>query len=77
MRTSPTEEIETLLNLVRLEILILGETIIWAFKLRLNNEWKTSRGHGGIVQVIAKPILEIDNEHKIQHIPSIGFSKFL
>lgn len=45
---------ETLLNLVTLDILVQDEARIGASRLKLTNNWKTLRGHDMIEQVISK-----------------------
>lgn len=69
MRTPPTAAMEALLNPVPLNVLNLGETSIWVFRLRLKNNWKTSRGYSGIEQVITNLTLEMGSDCMISHKP--------
>lgn len=44
---------KTLLNFENLEILVLDEARIGDCKLRLSDNWKASRVHGGVEKLIA------------------------
>lgn len=54
---------KTLRNLLPLDILVLSESRIGAFRLRLGNNLKTSRGYGRIDHVISNPIHEMGNDY--------------
>lgn len=66
-----------LLNLVSLDLLVLDKVRIGASSLRLNNNWKTLRGHGKIKQVIANPTYKMAATTWYQNISSITHPEFL
>lgn len=55
---------ETPLNLTLLEILVLGTAGTKAFRLRFNDNKKTSRDHSRIEQIIANPPFEMESDYK-------------
>jgi hypothetical protein len=55
---------ETLLNMLPLDICIKGVARMGAYRLKCNNSWRNLEyGHSRITSIITNPVLEMDSDY--------------